>query len=255
MIYDIQRVEKSHPDAIQQQWDDIARTRDEQLRSGRDVSFDSILKPTVFSLIEDIDKTSVLDIGCGSGVLTEALAQTSRFVTGVDFSAKNIAIAREKSTNTNVKYIHSSIEQYPTRTTEQYSLIVANMVLQDVSELEACLSSIAIVSAARARLVATITHPWFWPTYWGYDREAWFNYAQEHAIEAPFRISSEPTSIGVTTHFHRPLSTYINSLKMAGFELETLLEPMPTGSSIERDIKNAYLPRFLALRCKYRQAE
>ena len=36
----------------------------------------------------------VLDVGCGGGVLTEAMAQKSAFVTGIDLADKPLQVAR-----------------------------------------------------------------------------------------------------------------------------------------------------------------
>ena len=99
----------------------------------------------------------------------------------------------------------------------------------------------------KGHLISTITHPWFWPNYWGYDNADWFNYHREVVIEAPFRISAEITE-HVTTHVHRPLSVYLNSLTRQGFLVDRILEPYPN-----EDIQALYperwkFPRFLAFR-------
>lgn len=247
----IRRVDHWSIERIRAQWDGVALLRHEQLRSGRDVSFESILKPTILQLIGSADCTSTLDAGCGSGVLSEVLSEKSLAVTGVDMSAANIAIALNSASRPkNVLYVSDTIEGFSASTTERYSLIVANMVLQDSSDLHGCLDALASVCCSQGVLVATITHPWFWPTYWGYDKQDWFRYSDEQAIEAPFKISTDTTPIGMTTHFHRPLSLYLKQLSAVGFVLETMLEPMP-----QRVIQDQYpaiwqFPRFLAFRCR-----
>ena len=51
-----------------------------------------------------------------------------------------------------------------------------------------------------------------------------------------------------TTHVHRPLEQYVNVFAVAGFRLETVIEPMPS-----RKIEALYpqpwrFPRFIGLR-------
>lgn len=249
---EIRRLEKYSRDDIREQWDVIALTRDQQLRSGRDLSFEFVLKPTILSLIENQDLTMVLDAGCGSGVLTEVLAESALNVVGVDMSEASIALAvSKKDLPKNISYHADTLENYLSGTSVKYSMIVANMVLQDLDDIESCLRALASKCKPGAILVATITHPWFWPTYWGYDKEPWFIYSEVQAIEAPFKISSDSEPIGVTTHFHRPLSYYIEKLSDVGFNLDVVLEPMPTTDIQKRYPSLWKFPRFLALSCSY----
>lgn len=236
---------------IRSQWDSIAETRNRQLRYGKDISFECVLKPAVLKLMEGADLECVLDAGCGTGVLSEVVSSHAVEVIGIDISPKSIALASESTSRPeNVKYLVSSIEELSGSEEGKYSLILANMVLQDVANLDACLAALAKVAKPGGCLVATITHPWFWPSYWGYVDEPWFNYSREQAIQAPFVISSEADVAAVTTHFHRPLSAYFEGLGRAGFCVEELLEPIP-----EEKVQHAYpaiwkFPRFLAFRCR-----
>jgi trans-aconitate methyltransferase len=253
MRSEIQRVDHYSNEQIQAQWDRVALPRNMQLRSGKDVSFELVLKPTILNLIQDSDCSSVLDAGCGSGVLTEVLATKAKEITGVDMSAVSISIANNSNTcPKNVQYVASTIEDYLTKTNDRYSLIVANMVLQDSADITACLKALASRCDNQSLLVATITHPWFWPTYWGYDKEPWFKYSEEQAIEAPFKISNDVTPIGITTHFHRPLSLYVEKLSEAGFQIDMISEPMPP-LIVQKQYPSVWqFPRFLAIRCKYK---
>jgi len=78
---------------------------------------------------------------------------------------------------------------------------------------------------------------------------SWFKYSKDTAIEAPFRISSSEEIGPITTHVHRSLERYVNSLIDVGFEIERMIEPHPS-PEIEELYPNKWkYPRFLAFRC------
>jgi len=238
------------PESLSAQWDSIAPARNCQLRSGRDISFEHVLKPTVLKLVESSPSGKLLDAGCGSGVLTEILADQFGYVVGVDMSQVNINLANGSDTKRkNTDYICSKIEDVKFGQGQIFTTIVANMVFQDTADLSSCFRALAQKSCVGTTLIATITHPWFWPTYWGYEKEHWFEYTKELAIEAPFRVSSDSAVVGITTHFHRPLSTYLNTLKNHGFHLDQMIEPVPP-DGVQKMYPSAWsYPRFLAFRC------
>lgn len=238
------------PESLSAQWDSIAPARNSQLRSGRDISFEHVLKPTVLKLINSSPSGKLLDAGCGSGVLTEILADHFGYVVGVDMSQANINLANGSDTKKkNTDYICSKIEDVRFGQGQIFTTIVANMVFQDAADLSSCFRALAQNSCVGTTLVATITHPWFWPTYWGYENEHWFEYTKELAVEAPFRVSSDSAVVGITTHFHRPLSMYLNALKNHGFHLDQMIEPVPP-DGVQKMYPSAWnYPRFLAFRC------
>lgn len=236
---------------LSHQWDAIAQARNNQLRSGKDLSFQYVLLPTILKLVDASNKDFVLDAGCGSGVLTEQIAKISKQVVGIDMSRINIRIANSSAHRLdNIKYLCHTIEAYAKKITQpKFSLLVANMLLQDAKNLNQCMNAFSKVIHPGGHFVFSITHPWFWPTYWGYDKYDWFKYNEEIAIEAPFRVSSDKDIDGVTTHFHRPISRYLSELHNSEFEIEQLIEPMP-----QKDIELKYpklweFPRFLVIKC------
>jgi hypothetical protein len=73
------------------------------------------------------------------------------------------------------------------------------MTLMTAPDLRAFAKALATLLQARGRFVAILTHPCFWPRYWGYEEEPWFHYEREIFIEAPSQRapprSEPPTSI------------------------------------------------------------
>jgi len=229
------------------EWDAIAEIRHRQITSGVDVSYNQVLTPAILSLCRNRDLERVLDVGCGSGVLTRSLAQLGRRVVGVDLSATSIELARAWCRDQdNVTLVHSTIEEYARSTRgDCASLVVANMTLMDCADLPGTLRAIADLSAPGSYCVGTITHPCFWPIYWGYAREAWFEYDREIAIRTRFAIQHEESELE-TTHFHRPVTKYLRAFSDAGFRIDVLDE---LGAS-ERPMLpwHGTYPKFLGFR-------
>ncbi|KOP69751.1 SAM-dependent methyltransferase [Lysinibacillus sp. FJAT-14745] len=57
---------------------------------------------TIFNEVMSIPKSTVLDIGFGTGVLTAKLYDNGHMINGFDFSSKMIAIAKEKMPDANL---------------------------------------------------------------------------------------------------------------------------------------------------------
>ena len=243
----VRPVEKKILDNIQSEWNRIAPLRHQHIASGKDLTFTHVSMPLIRRLLLDCSRDRVLDIGCGTGELTKEMASISGEVTGVDLSSVSIGIAQATCYGLNNTSFHSSpIEEFAERWKgPPFTTGVANMSLMDCINLESCLQASANLVAPWGCLIATITHPWFWPHYWGYADAEWFNYYQEVVLDAAFTISGETTEC-VTTHVHRPLSTYLQAFSKAGFVVDRILEPHP-----DEDIQVLYptrwkYPRILA---------
>ena len=234
---------------IAHEWDQIAEIRHDQIASGKDLSFRYVLLPAVQALLKGCSLKRVLDLGCGTGQLAVELASMSGSVTAVDASARSIEIAKETSANSaNVSFFLGSAEQFA----EQWSgplftTAVANMTLMDCLDLDSFIQAVSRMIGPNGRFVATITHPCFWPYYHGYADEVWFSYEKEIVIESYFRISAELTK-HVTTHVHRPLSSYISSLSRVGFVVDSILEPYPDNKTQSLYPERWRFPRFLVFR-------
>ena len=237
------------PTDVAREWDAIAHLRHDQMVSGRDLSFRHVLMPTIQRLLEGSNLGRVLDLGCGTGQLTARLAAMSAEVIAVDASLRSIEFARiicAESVNTS--FIVASVEEFADQWRgPMFTTAVANMTLMDCMDLDSFIEAVSKVLVPKGRFVATITHPFFWPSYRGYADASWFSYEQEIVIEAPFGISAEPTNY-VTTHVHRPLTSYMSSLAAAGFVVDSILEPYPDNETQSLYPDPWRFPRFLVFR-------
>lgn len=242
---------KTHDD-LALEWDRIATLRLQQIESGVDISYKDVLTPAIWDLAAGADLTSVLDVGCGVGVLTAELAACADQVVGVDLSAQSVQLAQTRFGQVaNASFAHGRIEEFVSGPrVGAFSLAVANMTLMTALSLKELLCATAAALRPGGHLIFTITHPWFWPFYWQYEQADWFDYKSEIVIEAPFRISQDNQSEVVTTHVHRPLEAYVQALIDNGFVIEHFAEPMPSAAVEKRYPEPWRYPRFLAGRCR-----
>jgi ubiquinone/menaquinone biosynthesis C-methylase UbiE len=235
---------------IAQEWDRIAVHRSDQIRSGKDISYEHVLIPSILELIHACDRSSVLDVGCGCGFLTARVAESAGHVTGIDISSRSIELAKKNcQQSSNIGFIEGAIEDLRSEDFSPFSLAVANMSLMTMLRLDAALNSLFRLIRPGGHLAFAITHPCFWPQYWNYNKE-WFRYGEENVIEAPFRISLDSSDCFTTTHIHRPLERYVDELVKTGFEICRLSEPTPR-PEIEALYPHRWeYPRFLFGLCE-----
>jgi SAM-dependent methyltransferase len=231
------------------EWDRLAEERHRQIVSGEDLSFDHLLVPTMFQLLKGVDTTLVLDIGSGTGDFTRQLARIATRVIGIEPSHVSVSVANAGDSELrNVQYIEASLEEASGLLHgESVTAAVASMTLMTTPDLRGFAESLSALLRGGSKFVATFTHPWFWPKYWGYESEAWFSYPKETFIEAPFVISKCRTEVR-TTHVHRPLEQYVSVFADAGFCIERLVEPMPS-PEVQRLYPQSWeYPRFIGVR-------
>lgn len=241
------------PQRFIQEWDELASLREEQKSSQRDYSYHNVLKPAVLEALEMVtrsQRTQVVDIGCGTGDLTAAVSMTHDVV-GIDASPKSIAIAAYSRPSI---FVCSSAEDYARDNRNAFNVAIANMVLMDSSNLYGLVAAAHGLLVKDGVFIATITHPWGWPHYCGYETADWFSYSSELFIESPWKISSEPEGASAlsSTHVHRPLEAYFDAMFVNDFSAERIVElGMTTTGRYGQELKFA-VPKFLLLQMRAR---
>jgi 2-polyprenyl-6-hydroxyphenyl methylase/3-demethylubiquinone-9 3-methyltransferase len=84
----------------------------------------------------DLKEISLLDIGCGGGILSESMARAGINVVGMDVCEENIKIAKShaKKVGLGIEYIHTSIEEL--NNNKKYDVILLMEVVEHVDNLE-----------------------------------------------------------------------------------------------------------------------
>ena len=84
----------------------------------------------------DLSNKKVLDVGCGGGILSEALHDEGAFVTGIDAAGPGIKIAKlhaEKNSKS-ITYIESTAEDLIQNSQDRYDVVACLEVLEHVPD-------------------------------------------------------------------------------------------------------------------------
>ena len=85
----------------------------------------------------------ILDVGCGGGILTEALAKKGASVTGIDMSQKAIHAAKEHAQQEKIDltYLQSSIEAFAQTKPEPFDIITCLEMVEHVPNYTSVLAT------------------------------------------------------------------------------------------------------------------
>ena len=88
---------------------------------------------------------SILDIGCGEGVITIPLAKKVSKVTAIDLSSEMLELLKEKAQKEgldNIKYIHGDITSINPDIVEKHDIVIASRALNGIRDIETLLKNI-----------------------------------------------------------------------------------------------------------------
>lgn len=97
---------------------------------------------------KNIHEHTIVDVGCGGGILSEALASTGATITGIDLNADLIHVAKEhaKHNQLNIDYQHISLTEFANTHSQCFDTVVCMELIEHVpdpstliAELNQCL--------------------------------------------------------------------------------------------------------------------
>ncbi len=108
---------------------------------------------------------SVVDIGCGGGILSESMAEMGATVTGIDVVSKSLAVARQHASaqHLDIDYLECSAETLAEQG-QQFDIVLNMEVVEHVVELPTFLDSCTqLIKPGGLSFVATINrNPLSW---------------------------------------------------------------------------------------------
>lgn len=180
----------------------------------------------------------VLDLGCGYGLYTNYFKSIGGEATGIDGSEAMINEAHRLYPD--CTFFISDITKTLDFADETFDIIFSNQVLMDIENIETVFSECHRILKTGGIFYYSIVHPAFYDGDW-LENEKGYKYAKQ--IKKYIKHYSFLSEFwGETTHFHRPLSYYLNTAANNGLFLVNANEPI----SYDEKVKNSDLPLFFS---------
>jgi SAM-dependent methyltransferase len=227
----------SYEDELISPWNVNAKGRHEQVLTGKDISFTYILVPAIIDLLlsnnpNGLQLKTVLDVGCGTGIFTYAIARMSKKVKGIDPAINTIEIATDYNVGLeNVSFQCVGIEEYAQNSSELYDIVVSNMTFHAIEDIDKAILSASKCVKPNGEMVFSIPHPCFYFLRKKELASPEYKYLEESFRKIPFTISNIEEPLDSYTPFHhRPISRYVSAIKKAGLFITDFREPSPSES-------------------------
>lgn len=173
-------------------------------------------RPEMLRLAGDVAGRRILDAGCGSGPLSEALRDRGAILTGFDLSAAMVELARARLGEEEDLIVHDLADPLP-YADAAFDDVVASLVLHYVEDWTAPLAELHRVLKPGGRLILSTHHPMVYTALnpgANYFDITEFSFDAEHAGRTV-----------VYTNWHRPLQAMADAFAAAGFRISVISEP------------------------------
>ncbi len=220
--------------------------------------YQAVVIPGALSLLAPKRGERVLDLGCGQGVFSRALALEGCLVTGVDAAPTLIQKARTYPVKPPVRYLARDAAQI--EDLGEFDAASAILCVQNMEHLDVVSAAAAKVLKPGGRMLWVVNHPAFRiprQTSWGNDEAAKVQYrridAYSSTLSIPIIMHPGRPDSETTTSFHRSLQSLTATgfgagLRLAGIEewySHKESQPGPRAAAENRSRKE--FPLFLAL--------
>ncbi|MBV9282380.1 MAG: class I SAM-dependent methyltransferase [Chloroflexi bacterium] len=246
-------------------WDPLAAWYDGWVGEGGSDYHREVAVPALLRALEPQPGESILDVGCGQGVLAPSVVGAGARYVGVDASPRLIQMARRHHGNAGRFLVGDArdLAAVPGLREGSFDAVVFLLSLQDMDPLERVLDSATSMVRGTGRMAILITHPAFRvprQSGWGWDEGRKLIYRRVDRYLTPLPVPMKPLpgkdTNATTRSFHRPIEAYVNGLASRGLLTERM-EEVPGRTSVpaartaraER-LARREIPLFLTIRAR-----
>lgn len=220
--------------------------------------YQRVVIPQGLELLDPKKDEKILDLGCGQGVFSRAMAQKGANVTGVDLSPTLIQKAKTYASKQPIKYYTRDAAEITDL--GPFDAASAILCLQNMPHLDQVCLSLSKVLKPGGRMLWVMNHPCFRiprQTSWGFDESKKIQYRRLDAYSSPLSIPivmhPGKAQSESTISFHLSLTDLFQKAFQAGFTLcglregfsDKVSEPGPRAKA-ENRARNEF-PLFISL--------
>jgi ubiquinone/menaquinone biosynthesis C-methylase UbiE len=241
-------------------WGDVAEWYDQLVGEAGSEYHREVVIPGVLRLLALQPGDRAIDIACGQGVLCRILHERGVEATGVDAARELIAAARQRGPDA-IRYDVADARELAFLPPAHFTAAACVLAVQNIHPIQPMFDGVARLLRPAGRFVIVMMHPAFRgpkETSWGWDEANRVQYRRVDRYLLPRKspIVTHPgkSAGGYTWTFHKPLESYVKSLRNAGLLVDALEEwpshknSAPGPRAAAENTARKEIPPFLALR-------
>lgn len=229
-------------------WEKSSKWYESHMKDEGGYNHKELILPKLIPLMNLNDKSRVLDLGCGQGILGRAIKPSTPYL-GLDSSESLIELAISKDSSKSHTYHVHDVTQ-PIETEQTFSHAVFLLSLQNMARPQKALDHAAKMLEKGGQLILVLNHPCFRiPKYssWVFLENHKGQYRRVDRYFSPFKSSiqtnpSKGKDSALTWSYHWPLSDYFKFLKNH-FYIDDMIEICSNRKSYGRAAKHENFAR------------
>jgi ubiquinone/menaquinone biosynthesis C-methylase UbiE len=206
-------------------YDGLAEWYDAEIRQGPAADVTATALQSLIRLLGS-GPGKCLDVGCGTGIALPELSKLHWSVVGVDISADQLRIAREKATGSDVELLEADASHLPFPSAS-FDAVVSMLTHSDLDDPQRAFAEVYRVLRPSGKFVYVGTHPCFVTPY--VERKPGTNFVLHPGYRRRGWTTSGPgfgqgirPRVGVN---HQTLADFLNAFLKSGLMLVAVDEP------------------------------
>lgn len=173
-------------------------------------------RPATLSLLPNVVNKTVLDAGCGPGIVSEILIKRGATVTSIDYSSVMVKKTKERLGHDNRIFVHDLNDELEMFSDNEFDIIYSSLTIHYIDNLDKLFSEFSRVLKSNGTFIFSTDHPEN-PDFTADP------ITEKRLNEVPWGGYKIKMPV-----IERPWKDILSALENNGFEVDTTLTPQPT---------------------------